>query len=269
VKSQFIKKIQNFIFFLFFCIPFSGWGQTSHWQIGEELTYNVRWGFLNLGTLNYRVIDTTRYNNELAYRVSLKIDSSPYVFFVSMHYYYESYISTDLYPMYFYGEEIDGDTRTRYRYFFDREGKKILTEVSLPNDTLNYQKKEFPMPTPVQDGMSLVNYARGNVYEPKSVNVTAFYDLKFGDFIINFVNNRIPLELDVFQQPIEGVELNGTTTIKAIAGFSGAFRGWFSTDGRAVPLRAKMKVFIGSVTVDLEKWKNWDPPVPPKNKEED
>ena len=85
-------------------------------------------------------------------------------------------------------------------------------------------------------------------------------------FHINFLNNRIPLDLDAFQQPIEAVELNGSTTIKGIAGFSGAYQGWFSTDGRAVPLQAKLKVFIGSVTVELENWKNWTPPVPPKKK---
>lgn len=40
---------------------------------------------------------------------------------------------------------------------------------------------------------------------------------------------------------------------------NGDFEGWFSTDNRRVPLAARMKVFVGSVYIELEKWVKWTP----------
>jgi hypothetical protein len=40
------------------------------------------------------------------------------------------------------------------------------------------------------------------------------------------------------------------------------FEGWFSDDDARIPIRAKMKVIIGKVDIQLVRWKraNWSPP---------
>lgn len=47
--------------------------------------------------------------------------------------------------------------------------------------------------------------------------------------------------------------------IKGIAGITGPFKGWFAADKQRVPLKAELKVFVGSVKVELEDWKGWEP----------
>ena len=48
-----------------------------------------------------------------------------------------------------------------------------------------------------------------------------------------------------------------------IFGLTGVFEGWFSDDAASVPISAKMHVLIGSVRIELLRWKrsNWTPPL--------
>ena len=54
----------------------------------------------------------------------------------------------------------------------------------------------------------------------------------------------------------------GTADFTGIYGMSGDFEGWFSNDEARIPILAKMKVIIGSVTIELTRWTRtgWSPP---------
>ncbi|MBL7075326.1 hypothetical protein ISS37_08840 [candidate division KSB1 bacterium] len=65
------------------------------------------------------------------------------------------------------------------------------------------------------------------------------------------------LKIDAIGRPVEVVGLEGETDLKGIAGFTGKFRGWFSTEGRAVSLLAKIEVSYGNITIELEEWDKW------------
>jgi hypothetical protein len=41
---------------------------------------------------------------------------------------------------------------------------------------------------------------------------------------------------------------------RAWAGVTGNFNGWISADGAAIPLKVKIKIFLGSITLELEKY---------------
>jgi hypothetical protein len=58
------------------------------------------------------------------------------------------------------------------------------------------------------------------------------------------------------------VKFDGKLDFTGIFGLSGEFEGWFSNDEARVPILAKMKVLIGSVTIELMSWKRkgWAPP---------
>ena len=65
------------------------------------------------------------------------------------------------------------------------------------------------------------------------------------------------IEVDFSDEKVPVLHLDGEAHFKAIAGFSGEYEGWFSTDEQHVPLAARMEVFIGSVYIELEEWENW------------
>jgi hypothetical protein len=62
--------------------------------------------------------------------------------------------------------------------------------------------------------------------------------------------------------PVDVVHFDGNMDFVGIFGLTGGFEGWFSNDEARVPILAKMKVLIGSVTVELMKWTRpgWNPP---------
>jgi hypothetical protein len=58
------------------------------------------------------------------------------------------------------------------------------------------------------------------------------------------------------------VGFDGRADFVGIFGLTGGFEGWFSNDEARVPIMAKMKVLIGSVTIELMRWNRpgWTPP---------
>jgi hypothetical protein len=45
-------------------------------------------------------------------------------------------------------------------------------------------------------------------------------------------------------------------------GLGGKFEGWFSADDSRVPIKARMKVYLGNINIELKKWirTDWTPP---------
>ncbi len=227
------------------------------WVIGEELTYKVKYGFLRLGTLTMQVVDSVRMDEQKVYKTMVHIDSNPMIFFVNMHSVYESYINENFYPHLFLADEkIDGKYyKTRYR--FDYLNKLIDVKMTDLEDTSKIIIKKIPLDEKMQDGMSLIFYARGNVHLAKEETLTAFYEAKKGKIFIRFKGKGDAMKIDALESSQQCYAVDGQANIKAIAGFGGKYEGWFATDPQAPPLKAKLKVFIGYVTVELEAWKNW------------
>lgn len=254
-----LKFIRHFFWLVLLVLLFSeNYAQNKfRWVIGEELTYKVKYGFLRLGTLRMHVADSMRMDEHLVYKTMLYIDSNPMIFIVNMHSVYESYIDENFYPHLFLADEkIDGKYyNTRYR--FDYPNKIIDVTMTDLEDTSKIIIKKIPLDEKVQDGMSLIFYARGNVHLAKEETLTAFYEAKKGKIFIRFKGKGDNLKIDAIETSQKSYAVDGVANMKAIAGFGGKYEGWFATDPQAPPLKAKLKVFIGYVTVELESWKNW------------
>src|SRR5512140_2870978 len=66
-------------------------------QEGEELVYNVRYSFINLGSVRIRTLHRDAEPGVVAYECKALIDSYPKVPFVDLHATYESRIDTTIY----------------------------------------------------------------------------------------------------------------------------------------------------------------------------
>jgi hypothetical protein len=108
----------------------------------------------------------------------------------------------------------------------------------------------------VQDGFSLLYYARANVDKRDTTEVTVFTFNAFNQTAINFTG--MLSEVKAKDKKVYGYYLDGKMKFVGIAGIKEDFKGWFSQDTQRVPLKAKMKAFIGSVNVYIDEWKNWD-----------
>jgi hypothetical protein len=79
---------------------------------------------------------------------------------------------------------------------------------------------------------------------------------------LNFKREHTSVEVDAIDYPVDVIGFDGHADFVGIFGLTGGFEGWFSNDEARVPILAKMKVLIGSVTIELMKWSRpgWSPP---------
>jgi len=79
---------------------------------------------------------------------------------------------------------------------------------------------------------------------------------------IDFSSKRTRVEISEYDGEIASLYLEGFSYFTAVFGLTGEFSGWFSNDEARIPLKAKLQVEIGSITLELKSWKhgNWQPP---------
>jgi hypothetical protein len=114
----------------------------------------------------------------------------------------------------------------------------------------------------MQDGLSLLFYARMNFGKNQTLSVPCFVNEKEEKTTLKFYTEPEPISIDAVDYEIDCLYLDGRTDFVSVYGLTGDFEGWFSNDNFSVPIRAKMNVIIGSINLELIKWndKLWNPP---------
>jgi hypothetical protein len=147
------------------------------------------------------------------------------------------------------------------RYNFDYPDKRVLIEVGT-HDSVVAKRDTLALETAYHDGLSLFFYARAKLFSGLKVNVpTVIKEQKVSTYI-DFKGERTSVDLDAVDYPVDVVRFDGNMEFVGIFGLTGGFEGWFSNDEARIPIQAKMKVLIGSVTMELMKWTRpgWNPP---------
>lgn len=242
------------------CSPL-GYGQNFQWKLGEELVYKVKWTFIRLGTVKLQIIDTTKIENVPVYHIRFYIDSNPLLFFVNNHSVYDSFFDENFRILKTYSHEKIDNVNYRSEYQFNYTDSLIHVYMTDVSDTSNTIYREMGMDKQLYDGIGMIFYARANVGMAKRDTLVSFFETKKGYVLINFKEKKEKIKVGIFDEPFATYPLDGEIKIKGIAGVTGPFQGWFAADGQRPPIKAKLKVFIGNVIVELEDWKNWDPAV--------
>ncbi len=226
----------------------------------EDLVYEVRWTLFKLGTI--RIETFPDYTAE-AYIDSYK--GLPFVDLHSVHYcsmdsnfYSRSSRSIDKKNDEWRGMEYVYDLPHRMltvEEFFRKEltaasyGRKVLDTLHLKSDS-------------VVDGLSIAYLPRSLIQTKQTLNVPTVLYGKLGLTTYRLTGKKTEVDIDAVDRPVRVVELEGSTTAEGLYGMTGEFTGWFSDDSAAVPIKGKLKVLIGNVTVELIGWRRagWNPP---------
>jgi len=229
--------------------------------VGEDLTYIVKYAFLNLGEVRFRVLEKAKINNTSVYKTIAYIDSYPDLPFVSIHQIYESYIDSTIFPLRFIAKIFGEDTvLVKYEFIGNSEvqmQKGKLNKTELWFDSTAHTNHRM------QDGLSIFYFTRMNFGKQQSLSVPCIVNEKEEKAELNFNIDPQPVEIDSVDYAIDCLYLDGHTDFVSVYGLTGYFEGWFSNDEFAVPIRAKMNVIIGSINLELIKWnqKLWTPPI--------
>ena len=228
----------------------------------EELVYNVRYSFIDLGQVKIRVMHRVQTPEYSAYHAIANINSYKGVPFVDLAAIYESDIDSSVYSHAFVGKSKEGKVWDFARYKFEYDRNRVLVDKGR-RDTIVEHRDTVEIDRHMQDGLSLFFYARDQLFSGKRMNIPCFVTERKVNTYIDFSRQeRKSVDLDAVDYPVDVIGFDGTAEFVGIYGLTGDFEGWFSNDDARIPIVAKMKVIIGSVTLELVSWKRsgWKPP---------
>jgi hypothetical protein len=227
----------------------------------EELTYEVSWSFVKLGIVRLKSTPDSS--------VQAWIDSYEGLPYVDLHSIYYSRMDSSLFSQHSWSldKQEDGEW-AGLNYIFDLPNKRLVLEefrqkdlqtephYRKMRDTIALNGKSF------LDGISIGYYPRRVVHTSQPVQVPTILYGKLGTTTFYLPGEKTTVDLDAVDYPVRAIEMEGTTSVVGVFGMTGDFVGWFSDDMYAVPLKGKLKVLLGSVTMELVKWKrgSWNPP---------
>ncbi len=262
-------KILLFIFsyFTFILFPHSGFTQGKVLEQGEELKYEVYYGFIKLGEVKFKVSNVAvDENKKTTCNANVVMKSYEGVPLVNISYIFESemeYAKNDLYSTNFYSSEFKDKAilNTTYNFLYDSNYVKILKETN--NKSLYNGNFKFNHGIKYEDGLSLFYAARLNSFENKNYNVPVFINENQNSVKYSFNINKDVVDIGMIDYDISVIKIAGNADFTGVFGLTGEFVGWFSDDDYRVPIKAQFNVLIGSVTLELisYKKKNWKPPV--------
>jgi hypothetical protein len=239
---------------------------TAVFQQGEELTYEVSYLGMGLGTIRTRVTRVQRRDGSIRVAMEGLIRTYRGVPFVTLNTLFQSQVGDRLQSIAFRNTEYLRDDTVYKHISYTYAPKKDVVHISetvddnphwVRDDTLDLEGKDW------QDGLSLLFYARAYAHASCRREVPVLMYRSKAVTTINFGVEREEMDIDAVDLDIRTVKLEGETGFTGIFGLTGGFEGWFSDDAAAVPISAKMHVLIGSVYIELVKWRRsaWSPPL--------
>ncbi|HOP08071.1 MAG TPA: DUF3108 domain-containing protein [candidate division Zixibacteria bacterium] len=208
--------------------------------VGEKLTFDINYGFINAGTADMEVPRLIEYEGRPCYQIVTHAESND---FFSTFYKVEDRVesildATGLYSWRFEKNLREGSYTADRMYSFDQE-----------NNLAYYDNDTIPVPTVVQDALSVLYYVRTqNLEVGKSLYVDNFTDGK-----------QYPLEVKVLKK--ERVEVKAGTfdciVVEPLTQSVGVFKHegrlkvWLTDDRLRMPVLMKSKVLVGSISAEL------------------
>lgn len=226
----------------------------------EELVYEVRWWAIDLGQIRLKVNPSVWLNGSYYHSAAVYVDSYDGLPFIDLHVTERTEMDSAMFSRGFQStEKKNGKWLVERSRYFDADQKLIIEkhwQDSLHSppypqatfDTLSIKQRRFC------DGLSILFYARANIHHNLPLNVPTVVYGKVGRTSFISVDRQSALVIDAFRFPIRVAEVEGRADFEGLYSLSGNFRGWFTDDSAAVPVKAEMQVLIGSVNIELKKW---------------
>ncbi len=261
------KKTYSAVLFIIFLFVFSQElntkSNTEFIQVGEELVYEVSFFGVKLGTIKMVMVKKDELNGKPVIYGQAFIKSYDGIPFVDLNVVYNSWMHPKINYSYKFVSNLEESDGWYYeKVKFDYVDKKITIEgykkqKRIKNITIKTKRKWF-------DGFSLFHVARKLLYIKKNVSIPTLMGDDTVFTTINFLGKKEKVEIDAADYPVRTVYFKGNANWTGVYGLTGEFEGWFSDDYARVPIKAKMKVYVGSVDIELIKWKRKDGWKPPK-----
>jgi hypothetical protein len=225
----------------------------SRFTVGEHLEYRVHYGFINAAEATVDVSNKIhQVNSRPCYRVDVSgRTTGAFDLVTRVRDSWQSYIDTStILPQEFYMSQREGKYRKDQRVKFDHSADKILAKDAETT-------KEHRAPNNIHDLISGYYYLRtvdfGRMNEGDVVGVKAFYDNEFYDMRVKYMGREVV--------NTKFGKINAFRVIPMLPNKNNFFedsdsiRLWISDDVNKVPIKVEVDLAIGSIEMDLKKYK--------------
>lgn len=222
--------------------------KNNSFEPGEVLEYRVHYGLIDAGEARLEVgPELKQMGNRRCYQVigtGRSVGAFDWFFKVRDH--YESYIDTDAFlPWLFIRRIEEGGYKKKQNVSFNHFKKTATSE-----------KKTIQTPDHVQDLLSAFYYARTIDFNSASVGDTFLINTYLDDetfpLVIKYVGKEtIKTKLGTFRCIVFKPYLLEGRVFKEKEGMTV----WVSDDQNRIPVRAQAEVMVGSIKMDLKKYK--------------
>ncbi|MEZ5360471.1 MAG: DUF3108 domain-containing protein [Candidatus Zixiibacteriota bacterium] len=227
VQSQEEKEIGRFV-------------ENIAFGVGEKLTFDINYGFINAGTATMEVADLIDYNGRPAYQIVTTANSNKFF--------------SSFYPVKDRVESIM-DAVGMFSWRFEkelREGKYRANrqyEIDQINHSVVYEQDTIALEPYVQDALSALYYIRT---QPLKVGESVYID--------NFTDGKkFALEVKVHRKETIKTEAGkfDCLVVEPLMQSAGVFKHegkltvWLTDDRVRMPVLMKSKVLVGSISAEL------------------
>ena len=213
---------------------------------GERLRYDARYLFFRFATLEMENQGFTEIRGRRAARLVFTVRSKPGFPFLAIDSRFESLIADDGSVLGHRSVSLDSTQARRAAvYEMDREsGECVVRQVV--EGVFGFDR--LPVPPLDQDGLSILQLARGLARRPSRLSVLTAVDSTWKGTRLRTVGNE---RIRWAGREVEAVQVEALGQYKGPAGLSGLVRTWISPDARAIPYRAAVKLGLGSIVLEL------------------
>jgi hypothetical protein len=234
---------------------------------GEDLLYEVSWLMFKLGTIRLKILKVNHGNDTIRYTAGAYIDSYN-IRLADLHSISYTEMDSALFCRNAWSYEKRNNEWWVLKHRYDPAHKRLIIEDTWQKDKDSPPYKPSTFDTlsisgRLHDGLSILYFARAHVHSQNAIRVPTIVYKKLGKTNLYFTNENSTVEIEAMPAPVEVTEFDGLAEFEGLFGLSGEFKGWFSNDDAAVPIKAKLGVILGSVDIELKEWKRagWTPPL--------
>ncbi|HMS34585.1 MAG TPA: DUF3108 domain-containing protein [Ignavibacteria bacterium] len=253
------------IVILFSLITKEAYLQEKVMEVGEELKYELSFGFIKLGYIKFILSNSHKDGKKTVYNSKLEIKSYPEVPFIKVNQIFESemkYSENELASLKFFETSFKEKsiTRTDYKFNLKKNVVKVLKETDgniEKNSDIQVKKNVL-----YRDELSWQYESRLNSFSNKNYNIPVFAGEEESSVRYSFNANKTVVNIENCPYDISVLKLEGISDFTGFFGFKGEFLILLSDDEYRVPVKAYFNSSLGNIVCELisYKKKSWKPP---------
>ncbi len=234
-------------------------------DVGEELKYELSYGFIKLGYVKYNITSVRKEGKKTICNAKLEVRSYPEVPFIKINKILESemeYDDDELFSDKYYETSFKEKsiTRTDYKFNYPKSIVKIFKETD--GNVERDQRLQIKKDVNYRDEISWQYEYRLNSFSNKNYNIPVFANEEESSVRYSYNNNKTVVKIEKFKYDISVIKMEGISDYLGMFGFKGEFLILLSDDDYRVPIKAYYNSTLGNVVCELISYKKnkWQPP---------